>query len=198
MHFLRSTRVFQRTMTGVLVGSLCLGLSLGGHAATIEDVEFSDQTTVDGRELQLAGLARLYYKVIFTGAVAGLYLDDRQNLDNVLADVPKRLEFVYFGGLNAEDFVEAANESLAKNLNAEQLEQFSQEIEAFNSLYVDIEKNDRYAISYSPDGGLRLAHNGEELGEVGNAEFAAAYFTIWFGDNPFNSHLKTSLLEGDI
>lgn len=198
MHILQSLRIFQRASTSLLIGMLCLGLSFSGQAATIEEVEFSDQTTVAGQKLQLASLARLYYKIIFTGAVAGLYLTDKQHLDNVLADVPKRLEFVYFGGLDAEDFVEAANESLTKNLNPDQLERFSREIDAFNSLYVDIKKNDRYAISYIPGGGLRLAHNGEVLGEVGNAEFAAAYFTIWFGDTPFNNHLKTSLLEGDI
>lgn len=197
MQFFQSLRAFQQGMTSLLIGILCLGLSFGGHAATIEGVEFDDQTIVDGQELQLASLARLYYKIIFTGAVAGLYLNDKQHLDNVLADVPKRLEFFYFGGVDAEDFVEAANESLAKNLNTEKLENIRQEIDAFNSLYVDIEKNDRYAISYIPGGGLQLAHNGEVLGEVGDAEFAAAYFTIWFGDKPFNSHLKTNLLEGN-
>ncbi|MCS3902351.1 hypothetical protein J2T55_000347 [Methylohalomonas lacus] len=166
-------------------------------AAEIENVEFSESVSVAGTDLELAGLSRLYYKVIFTGAVAGLYLDDPASLDDVLADTAKRLEFVYFGGLDADDFVAAANESLAENLDAETLEKLRPKIDAFNDLYVDIEKNDRYAISYVPGRGLELAHNGEVLGTVAGDMFANTYFHIWFGDRPFNRHLKKTLLKGE-
>lgn len=168
------------------------------RAAEIEGVTFSNTATVSGIRLELTSLARLYYKVIFTGAVVGLYLDQKTHLDNLLTDVPKRLEFVYFGALQAEDFVDAANESLAENLDPETLARYRSRIDAFNSLYVDIKKNDRYAISHVPGHGLQLALNGKVLGQVEGDDFAAAYFNIWFGDNPFNSHLKTSLLEGDL
>lgn len=168
-------------------------------AAEIENVEFSESVTVADTELKLAGLSRLYYKVIFTGAVAGLYLEDAGNLDNVfLADTAKRLEFVYFGSLDADDFVAAANESLAENLDAATLERLRPKIDAFNDLYVDIEKNDRYAISYVPGQGLELAHNDKVLGTVAGDAFANAYFHIWFGGKPFNRHLKKTLLKGDI
>lgn len=168
-------------------------------AAEIENVEFSESVTVAGTELELAGLSRLYYKVIFTGAVAGLYLEDAGNLDNVLlANAAKRLEFVYFGSLDADDFVVAANESLVENIDAAALEKLRPKIDAFNDLYVDIEKNDRYAISYIPGRGLELAHNGEVLGTIAGDTFANTYFHIWFGDKPFNKHLKKTLLKGEI
>ena len=182
----------------LFVLSMTLTAITAVHAAEIEGVQFSDTTTVAGRQLELTSLARLYYKVIFTGAVVGLYLDQKKHLNNLLTDVPRRLEFVYFGSLKAEDFVEAANESLAENLQSTTLDRLKPKIDAFNALYVDISKQDRYAISYVPGHGLELALNGKVLGRVEGDEFAIAYFNIWFGDKPFNSHLKTSLLEGDV
>ncbi|MEX2517601.1 MAG: chalcone isomerase family protein, partial [Gammaproteobacteria bacterium] len=142
-------------------GVFCLSAPLASVAETVvfADAEFSKTTRVGDHELQLANLARLYYKVIFTGAAVGLYLNKETAPDALLNDVPKRLEFVYFGSLDAEDFVAAANESLADNLDSKQLEQLRDDIDAFNDLYVDIKKYDRYAISYAPDYGLELALN---------------------------------------
>lgn len=178
-------------------GVFCLSAPLASVAETVSfaDAEFSKTARVGDHELQLANLARLYYKVIFTGAAVGLYLDKVTAPDALLNDVPKRLEFVYFGSLAAEDFVAAANESLADNLDSEQLEQLRDDIDAFNDLYVDIKKYDRYAISYAPDYGLELTLNDQPLGRIENSELAAAYYQIWFGDKPFNRNLKTSLVE---
>lgn len=169
-----------------------------GHAAEIEGVEFSDSVTVDDTTLELTSLAKLYYRVIFTGAVAGLYLPNNAALDSILDDTPKRLEFVYFGSLDAGDFVKAANDTLADNLDDDKLNALRPKIDAFNELYVDIAKNDRYAITYIPGQGLQLDLNGDVLGQVEGNDFANAYFRIWFGKQPFNKHLKTALLEGSI
>lgn len=194
---LSCTRVLRRWFVSTLL-VLCLAGSPALKAAEIEGVSFSNTATVAGTSLELTSLARLYYRLIFTGAVVGLYLDQKAHLNRLLSDVPKRLEFVYFGSLQAEDFVDAANESLAENLDPETLNEYRRKIDAFNSLYVDIKKHDRYAISHVPGHGLQLALNGKVLGQVEGDDFAAAYFNIWFGDNPFNNHLKTSLLEGDL
>lgn len=166
------------------------------EAYTLADAKFPATVTVAETELQLTSLARLYYRVIFTGAAVGLYLSEPDDLSRLLEDVPKRLELEYFGAIPAQDFVDAANDSLAGNLPDDALEALRDRIDAFNALYVDIQKNDRYAISYVPGYGTELAYNGETLGSVEGKDFAAAYFQIWFGPEPFNRNLKTSLLEG--
>jgi len=198
LDFSRTGQLAARTLLPALLSGLLLIASTESHAARIEGVEFSDRVTVADTELQLAGLAHLYYKIIFTGAVVGLYLQDPAQRDELLDGVPKRLEFVYFGSLDAGDFADAANESLSENLDPETLAKYRDQIDAFNDLYVDIEKNDRYAISHIPGRGLQLEHNGQVLGLVEGGEFANAYFRIWFGDKPFNRRLKTSLLSGDL
>lgn len=182
-----------------LLLSAFLAFMVSAHADgayTLADAKFPATVTVAETELQLTSLARLYYRVIFTGAAVGLYLSEPDDLSQVLNDVPKRLELEYFGAIPAQDFIDAANESLAGNLQAEMLEQLRDRIDAFNDLYVDIARNDRYAISYVPGHGTELSHNGEVLGRVEGADFAEAYFQIWFGPEPFNRNLKTSLLEG--
>ena len=59
----------------------------------------------------------------------------------------------------------------------------------------DVQKGDRYALTYVPGAGTTLALNGRPLGTIEGADFAAALFTIWLGTkDPMDASFRLALL----
>ena len=67
-------------------------------------------------------------------------------------------------------------------------------IDYHNSLYVDVQPGDRYALTYIPGIGTELALNGQPMGVIEGADFAAAIFSLWLGENPYDKRFKSALL----
>jgi len=164
------------------------------HAARIEGVEFAPQLEWRGEQLRLNGTGLLRYKILIKGYVAALYLGERVSPDRVLDDVPRRLEIEYFWSIPADAFARATIEGIRRNVTPEALERLRGSIEQLNMLYEDVEPGDRYAITYVPGIGTELAYNGEPLGIVPGAEFSAALFAIWLGDEALDAPLREQLL----
>jgi hypothetical protein len=138
----------------------------------------------------------LYYKYIIKAVAAALYIDQRVPPQQVLSDVAKRLEMEYLWGVSAKDLKAGAEYVLARNLPAEQLEAIRPQIDALHALYRDVKAGDRCSLTYLPGVGTWLTLNGQILGTVAGADFAAAYFSIWFGEQPMDAALKRKLLGG--
>jgi hypothetical protein len=171
------------------------GAAARTEAAQIEGVHFSERLSLEGTDLALQGLALLRYRIFFKGYVAALYLAPGVRKDQVLADVPRRLEIEYFWSIPASGFAEATLEGIEKNVEPETFWTLRPEIERFNRFYADVKAGDRYQLTYLPGRGTELALNGEGRGVVEGAAFAAALFSIWLGDEPFDPSLKRQLLE---
>ena len=163
-------------------------------AAQVDQVRFDDLIRASDVSLKLRGAALFYYKLFIKVAAAGLYLDDRARTGDVLADVAKRLEMQYFWSVSAQDLVKGTEVLLARNLPAEKLAAVRKQLDAMNALYRDVKAGDRCSLTYVPGAGTTLALNGKNLGTVTGRDFAAAYFTIWFGDKPMDAGLKKKLL----
>lgn len=164
------------------------------RAAEIGSVRFSDRVEMAGYGLHLRGVGRVRYMRIWEVYVGGLYLAPDTRADQVLADVPKRLEFRYSRKVRADQLTEAADAFLVRNLDADLLERFRPEIEAINRLYRDVDVGDRYALTYVPGRGTQLELNGDTLGVIEGAEFAAAYYSIWLGADPISRDFRDDLL----
>lgn len=194
----RSHRLDRRSasrLTGAII-ALLTALSPAALAATIEDVAFDDAIQLDDRSLQLHGLGLLRYRVVFRAYVAGLYLEDASDAKRVLSDVPKRLELSYFWGLEGPQFAAAADELLARNLDAKTLASLRPRIDRMHAAYRDVEPGDRYALTYVPGRGTELALNGTPLALIEGADFAAAYYAIWLGKNALDADFRDTLLAG--
>jgi hypothetical protein len=165
-------------------------------AAQIDRVSFADRLQARETTLRLQGAGLYYYKVIIKAAAAGLYLDEQAAVGDVLSDVAKRLEMEYFWGVKAKDLVAASRAMLARNLSTEQLAALQPQIDAMHALYQDVKAGDRCSLTYLPGVGTWLTLNGKTLGTVPGADFAAAYFSIWFGAKPMDAGLKRKLLGG--
>ena len=165
-----------------------------GTAAEIEGVQFADQYQRDDVTLALHCVGLLRYKVVFKGYVAGLYLGPGVAAEEALADVPKRLELSYFWGIKGSDIGKAGDAILARNVDPDTLAQLRPRLDQMNALYETVNPGDRYALTYVPGLGTELALNGRRKGIIPGADFAAAYFRIWLGDQAIDAALRDQLL----
>ena len=171
-----------------------LFLGTAADAATIEGVTFADRYQAGTTTLTLNNVGLLRYRVIFKGYVAALYLGEAVRPEQVLTDVPKRLELEYFWSIAGPDFSKAAEKILADNFPAAQITSFRSRLDRLNTLYENVKPGDRYALTYIPGVGTELALNGKPKGVIEGADFAAAYFAIWLGAKPLDASLKAQLL----
>jgi hypothetical protein len=165
-----------------------------GTAAEIEGVQFADQYRRDDVTLALHCVGLLRYKVVFKGYVAGLYLGPGVAAEEALADVPKRLELSYFWGIKGSDISKAGDAILARNVDPDTLAQLRPRLDQMNALYETVNPGDRYALTYVPGLGTELALNGRRKGIIPGADFAAAYFRIWLGEQAIDAALRDQLL----
>lgn len=172
-------------------------LALSAHAGTtvVEGQKFEAHFDSGDSRLTLynAGLLRvgLFFKVY----AAGLYLADPTDAGRVLEDVPKRLEIAYLRNIRKADLVGAADEHLASQFKAEQLEPLRERLAQINRLYADVKAGDRYTLTYLPGKGCTLELNGRTLGTIAGADFARVYFDIWLGPGCSRPEFRDALLK---
>jgi len=179
---------------GSAIFFLAMFLGITARAATIEGITFADRYQAGTTTLALNNVGLLRYRVIFKGYVAALYLGEGTRPEDVLTDVPKRLELEYFWSIAGADFGKAAEKILADNFPDAQVASFRSRLDRLSALYENIKPGDRYALTYIPGIGTELALNGKPKGTIEGADFAAAYFAIWLGAKPLDASLKTQLL----
>ena len=172
--------------------ALCAVLA-GTTAPADPGAAFAPEVTVHGRVLPLRGTGRLVWMRIVTVYDAALYLPGDIPGKDVLKDVPKQLELSYHISIKGSKFGESAEPYLEKNVPPEELTRLRPRIEQLNRLYRDVKEGDRYALTYAPEKGTTLSLNGNPLGTIEGADFAAAYYTIWLGAKPISDKLRDEL-----
>ena len=166
------------------------------HALTIEKVTFADSTAIGGKSVPLRNAGLLRYMKMIRVYVSALYLPEDVKAEDVLSDVPKRLELSYMIAIKGTEFGKGAAPTLERNQTPAELARLKPRIDRINSAYRDVKPGDRYSLTYLPGRGTELALNNIPLLTIEGADFAAAYFGIWLGRNPFDEGLKRDLLKG--
>ena len=174
---------------------LAAALSAEAAAATNKGVHFEDEMTVGGELLFLHGIGLLKWKYVVNVYLVGLYKPAGVPVDQVLKDVPKRLEYYFFVDMKASDFQNTGFQLMAQNVGEQKARNLTPELEAFNSLYQDVKAGQRYTFTYLPGQGIEMALDGRVLGQVTGDEFAAAYLSIWLGPNPVSRGLQEGLFD---
>ena len=180
-----------------LLTLLCLAARLAG-AAEIEGIRFPDHVQARGTDFTLHNTALLRWKIVFKAYVAALYRNDSARTVDLQADAPKRLVINYFYGFTPAQFAQATLDGIALNRTPEQVAVLKPRIDAFNRLYRAVQPNDQYALTYVPGKGTELALNGEPLGSVAGADFAAAMFDIWLGPTPISTAFRDAILSAPV
>ncbi len=166
-------------------------------AADPADSLFGKKVVVGNQTLEIKGTGVLRYLRFIKAYAGALYTLPGLAPETVLSDTPKRLEVEYFHALKGKDFGPATDKGLSKNLDAAEIERLRPRIDYHNSLYVDVQPGDRYALTYLPGVGTELALNGRPIGVIEGADFAAAIFSLWLGKSPYDKQFKNALLGLD-
>jgi hypothetical protein len=173
---------------------LALLVPVVAQGKVIENVQFDTAYEASGVRLALQGIGLFRYMKFIKAYVGALYHEEGLGPDDILGDRPKRLEIEYFHALKGEDFGKVTDRFMARNVDAETLGRIRPQVEYHNSLYRDVRPGDRYALTYIPGRGTELSLNGDALGVIPGAEFAAALFAMWLGADPMNEDFKRQLL----
>jgi len=129
----------------------------------------------------------------FNVGQASLYRQDCGARDPLAP--PMRLAFGYNREVPGDAFAKAARKMIERNLSESDFAQLEKRIDAFNSHYRTTRDGDRYTLDYDRDQSMVLRLNGEKLAAEQGKTFAQAYFSIWFGDDPYSDNLKEALLS---
>jgi hypothetical protein len=181
----------------VIALAVILSVPFPASAAEMEGVEFADEVSFShpiDQTLRLHGIGLLRYRVLFKGYVAALYLPEGVSGEDALEDVSRRLELSYFWSIGADDFANAADRLLERELNAAQLAPLRFRIDALHAAYRDVRPEDRYSLTYFEGVGTELRLNGQLLVLIPGADFARAYFGIWLGPQALDADLRDALL----
>ena len=193
--------VFWRTLIyRQLATVLCIFILAAAYpgetaAVTNRGVHYEDEMTLGGKQFSLHGIGLLKWKYLVNVYLVGLYKPAGVPVDQVLQDVPKRLEYYFFVDMKASDFQDTGFQLMAQNVGEEKARSLIQELEIFNSFYRDVKAGQRYVFTYVPGQGLEMELDGEVLGKVEGAEFAAAYMSIWLGPEPVSRGLQEGLFD---
>ncbi|MEW5755543.1 MAG: chalcone isomerase family protein [Pseudomonadota bacterium] len=182
----------------VLLMAIFLSNTGNADPVRIKDARFDAGFSLSDPPLQLRGAGLLKYAVFIDVYAAALYLPPQTASAQALEpDVAKRLEIVYFVDITREQFAAAAMKTLARQLSDTDMQKLRDRINQLHALYRNVSKGDRYALTFQPDQGTTLELNGNVLGAIPGADFAAAYFSIWLGEEPIAPALKDTLLKPD-
>jgi len=189
-------RVFLRLIARLLIFILLVFHPIIATALTVEGITFQETIIINNKQLPLRGAALLRWLNIFKVYVAALYLPNNGAPDDVLADIPKRLEISYLVSIPGPDFGKGAEAILERNNSPDLLARLRGRIDQLNAVYRDVKPGDRYALTYVPGQGTELSYNGQPLITIEGADFAAAYFGIWLGNDPIDREMRRRLING--
>jgi len=179
-----------------LLFTLLVFQPINAAALTVEDINFQESVSIDNKQIPIRGAALLRWLNIFKVYVAALYLPENGFPDDVLADIPKRLEISYFVSIPGPDFGKGAEAILERNNSPNELARLRSRIDKLNAVYRDVKPGDRYALTYVPGRGTELSYNDRPLITIEGADFAAAYFGIWLGKDPIDLEMRSRLING--
>jgi hypothetical protein len=171
-----------------------VGITHNVRGAEIEGIHFEDSYETEQIRLRIQGTGLLRYLGFIKAYVGALYMQEGDSVEDVLSDIPKRLEVEYFHAFKKEDFGITTNKVIQKNTDTQTLQRIRPQIDYHNSLYEDVQPGDRYSLTYIPGRGTELALNGKIRGVIKGAEFATALFSMWLGEHPMNKPFKHQLL----
>jgi len=187
-------------MKKILNALFCLCLSFTAHAASqVAGVSFEPTATVSGQSLVLNG-AGVRQKFFFDVYAAGLYLGaPAKNAAQALsADTPKRIDLTMLRDVSAKKFVASLNEGLKANQDVASLATLQDRIDRFTTTLLGLgeaKKGQRFQMDYAPGSGTQLRVDGQRVGNpIEGADFYNALLSIWIGEHPAQTDLKSALL----
>lgn len=184
----------------LLMVSLITASSIGvAYGKECKDVNFPDQTQVEGSTLMLNGLGLRQATILKVNVyVAALYVAQTSTDANAIlgANTPQELILHFLRDVGGADLSKAWDEGFASNAKA-QLSALKERIEKLKGWMTDMKTGQRLTFTHKPGAGIQVDVNGTVKGTIPGDDFARAFLSIWLGAHPPNAGLKAGLLGGD-
>lgn len=181
----------------IAVVLLALLVSTSAYGREIAGVDVPETLSqADGTLLELNG-AGIRSKFFFKIYIAELYLQKKQNeVSALLAEDGGRRVVMHFlyDEVSEKDLVESWIDGFQKNGSAEQLNELSDQISAFNALFETVKKGDQIVLDYMVGKGTAVVIRGEEKGVIEGKPFNDLLLSIWLGKEPVGKDLRDDLL----
>ena len=177
----------------VLISILFSGMAL---SANIDGHQIPDQLPAADTQLVLNG-AGLREKFMIDLYVGGLYLTNKSSdaASIISADEPMALRLLIVSSrITSENMTEATLEGFQHSLG-NKLAAMQPRIDQFMLSFKEpIKEGDVFEMLYLPGSGVVISKNGKPLNTVEGADFKAALFGIWLGNEPAQKSLKQEML----
>lgn len=167
---------------------------LNSGNAEISGVKFPLSYSIEKKKLTLRGYAVLNYMYVIKAYAGAFYLEEGKGRADALGKSARILELEYFRNIKGEDFAEATEVMIKKNVTPARYQAMKERVDRFNSLYRDVKPGDRYRALYIPGRGTSLYHNNRLISTTKGDDFAFAFFSVWLGKNPIDKNFRSILL----
>ena len=95
----------------------------------------------------------------------------------------KQVTQIYLHDIDQKKMTDFLNESISKNIPAEQDLELRPLVNDFLSFYKGVKVNDKHETRWYPGGEVEFYINGKLIGTIKSEKFALALWKLWFGDN---------------
>ena len=153
--------------------------------------DFPSNISLSNGQLQKCSQTEITVMMFIDVAKAALFSSDCAQLPRLTDEL--QLSFIYQRDFKGEDFVEAAETLLQRNLSRDEYQQIESELDRFNQHYQAVKEGDRYDVRLTR-AGLYLIKNDEVISHSSSLVLGKRYYQIWFGQKPFNDKMKQALL----
>lgn len=160
-------------------------------SATSAADSFEQQIVTDSSQLQKCNETTVSVWHFIDVASAALFSEDCGQLPTLAESI--QISFIYHRDFKSEDFIEAAETLLKRNLSDAQYQEIKTDLNKFNRPYQPVHDGDRYDVRLTKTG-LYLLKNGKQLSHNRSQTLGKRYYMIWFGEKPFNKKMKRALL----
>lgn len=105
------------------------------------------------------------------------------------------LELYYFRDIDRSDVIKAANATLQRQQSKATLAHLQPALDKLHASFQDIQRGDRYRLSFEPDQGMRLERNGQLIFSSPDTELASVYLGLWLAPDGLSKALRATLLD---
>ena len=167
------------------------------QAREVAGVPLAEEIELGGQKLVLNG-AGIRTKFVFDIYVGALYLKEKtkQGKQALLLAGPKRVQMHFlYDEVEQRKLTDGWTEGFENNLAAAELASLKGRLEDFNKLFITVKKGDEILLDYTPEQGTQVTINKQVRGTIPGEDFSRALLSVWLGDDPADSGLKTAMLD---
>jgi len=167
-----------------------------GLAGEIDGVQVAGIAELDGQSLRLNG-AGIRSKFLFDIYVGALYCLQPVHDADALLKKPSpavvTMEFLY-KEVSRDRLIAGWNAGFHKNQSEASMAALGGRLAAFNALFADGHRGDRYRFDFQTDGRTVVRLNGNVIGSISGEDFQRALLSVWIGKEPASQDLKRAML----